>query len=39
MTGNLNTGGNRLIQTYTPVVNYDVVNKESLDAGLLLKAN
>lgn len=39
MTGNLNMGGNRLIQTYNPVVNHDVVNKESLDAGLVTKKN
>lgn len=39
MTGNLNMGGNRLIQSYNPVVNHDVVNKESLDAGLVLKTN
>ncbi len=39
MTGNLNTGGNRIIQTYNPVANHDVVNKETLDAGLATKTN
>jgi hypothetical protein len=39
MTGNLNMGGNRLIQSYNPVVNHDVVNKESLDAGLATKTD
>lgn len=37
MTGNLNMGGNRIIQTYNPQVNHDVVNKESLDLGLATK--
>lgn len=39
MTGNLNMNGHRLIQSYNPVVNHDVVNKESLDVGLALKKN
>jgi hypothetical protein len=39
MTGNLNMGGHRLIQTYNSVVNHDVVNKESLDIGLATKKN
>ena len=40
MTGNLNMGtGHRLIQSYNPQVNHDVVNKESLDVGLATKKN
>ena len=40
MTGNLDMGtNNRLIQSYSPVLPYDVVNKEFLDSNLNLKTN